>query len=78
MATFAFTIQLAGIDPERNDYKSAFYGAECDDALLSVVDGKIYLDFDRDAPSYDDAVQSAIRDVRNAGGEVVTVNPIVD
>lgn len=76
MATFSFTLHLTGVDTDRDDYEAAFYGKECDDALLSVVDGQVFLDFDRDAPSYEAAVKSAVSDVERAGAEVVDITPL--
>ena len=67
-----FTIQVSGIDLNR-DYEDALYGAGCDDALIAVIDNAVYLDFDREAPSFDQAVESAKRDVARAGGQVVCV-----
>lgn len=68
-----FTLQVSGIDPEQNE--DALYDAGCDDALIAVIDGTVYLDFDREAPSWDQAVESAKRDVERAGGKVVGVMP---
>jgi hypothetical protein len=72
----AFTIEVSGVDTAREDYEDAFYGAGCDDALIAVVGGAVYLDFDREAPSFGEAVQSASRDVERAGAKVVRVMPI--
>jgi hypothetical protein len=69
-----FTIRVSGIDLSR-DYEAALYGAGCDDALIAVIDDALYLDFDRDAPSFDLAVNSAKSDVERAGGRVVSVMP---
>lgn len=77
MTTFAFTLQLTGVDVD-SDYEAAFYGGACDDALLSVVDGKVFLDFDRDAGSYEAAVKSAVLDVERIGAKVVEVTPLPD
>ncbi len=70
-----FTLQISGIDPKRDDYEDALYGAGCDDALIAVVDDAIYLDFDREAATFNEAVESAKRDVERAGGQVVRVIP---
>jgi hypothetical protein len=69
-----FTIQVSGIDLSR-DYEDALYGAGCDDALIAVIDDALYLDFDREAPSFEQAVSSAKSDVERAGGRVVRVLP---
>ena len=68
-----FTIQVSGIDLNR-DYED-LHGAGCDDALIAVVDDVVYLDFAREAPSFDQAVESAKRDVARAGGQVVRIMP---
>lgn len=53
------------------------YAGGCDDALFSVSGGVYEIEFDREAPSLDKAVRSAIRDVNSAkiGARVVRVVP---
>ena len=47
------------------------------DAELSRdVDGRMRLDFDRDGPSYELAVVSALSDLRRAGVRIVGVTPL--
>jgi len=67
-----FAIQVSGIDLKR-DYEDILYGAGCDDALIAVIDDVVYLDFTREAPSFDQAVESAKRDVARTGGQIVRV-----
>jgi len=69
-----FTIQVTGIDLSRN-YEDALFEAGCDDALIAVIDDALFLDFDRDASSFEQAVSSAKNDVERAGGHVVRVMP---
>jgi hypothetical protein len=69
-----FTIQVTGIDLSRN-YEDALFEAGCDDALIAVIDDVLFLDFDRDASSFAQAVSSAKSDVERAGGHVVRVMP---
>jgi len=38
----------------------------------------MFLDFDRTALSFDEAVKSAIQNVENAGGKVIKLDRIVD
>jgi hypothetical protein len=78
IATYSFTLQVAGVDTARSGYEDAFYGANCDDALITAIDGTLFLDFDREAPSYGRAVESAIDDVEQAGGRVVKVDRIFE
>ena len=68
----AFTLRVSGIDIASN-YEVRFYEAGCDDALVAVIGGQVYLDFDRDATTFDAAVQSARQDVERAGGRVEAV-----
>ena len=70
----SFTLRVSGIDTTGN-YEDRLYDAGCDDALVAVVDGQLYLDFDRDAADFDAAVQSAQKDVESAGGRVEAVMP---
>jgi hypothetical protein len=73
---YGFTLQVSGIDLRRDSYEDALYEAGCDDALIAVVDGTMFLDFHRDGPSFRRAVESASRDVEQAGGRVVKVAPL--
>src|SRR6185437_2814666 len=65
----AFTLQVTGIDTTGN-YEDRLYNAGCSDAMVAVLGGSLYLDFDREAPTFEAAVQSARRDVERAGGHV--------
>lgn len=69
----AFTLEVEGIDTARGNYEDALFEAGCRDALIAVVDGKMFLDFDREGPSFQQAVNSATDAVRAAGGKVVRV-----
>jgi hypothetical protein len=72
MAHFSFTLQVTGIDPKK--YETVLHRAGCDDALIAVVNGDMFLDFDREAPSYEKAVAAAVLTVEKAGGKVVKVD----
>ena len=76
MEHFAFTVEIAGFDPDAHDYEDAIYEAGCDDALVAVIDGRIQVDFDRDGPRYEWAVESALDDLRRAGALIVGVTPL--
>jgi hypothetical protein len=70
-----FTLEVAGIDITRDNYEDALYEAGCDDALIAVVNGVVLLDFDREGPSFQQALVSATDAVQAAGGKVVRVLP---
>jgi hypothetical protein len=50
----------------------ALFEAGCDDATLSEVDGVGFADFIRDAPSFGDALRSAIEQVESVPGLTVS------
>lgn len=75
MSTHSFSIIASGLDHEADDFEDRLYEAGCDDATVSVQQGAIILDFDREAPGFNSAIKSAIRDVERAGATVVQVEP---
>ena len=76
MPQYSFTLHVAGIRTDNQYYEDTLYNAGCTDALVVIQDGDLFLDFDRQAPSYDLAVQSATRSVQQAGGRVIGVDRI--
>jgi len=76
MSHYSFTLRVGGFDVAHENYEDALYEAGCDDALIAVVDGKLLIDFDRAGRSYSVAVEKAIREVQNAGGEVISIDPL--
>lgn len=75
MKTFEFSIIASGVDPEAEDFGDRFYEAGCDDALVAYQKGHVILDFAREAKSIDEAVASAIENVRAAGAAVDRIEP---
>jgi hypothetical protein len=73
--THEFTLILSGVSESTEEMANAVYEAGCDDASLASREGVVFLGFDREAPSFRDAVLSAIRDVRMAGYQVARVEP---
>ena len=65
---FDFTLVLSGVDDLTEAVEDALFEAGCDDATLAVRHGRIYMTFSRLAPSLDEAILSAICDVRRAKG----------
>ena len=73
---FSFTIRVSGLSMDADHYEDALYKAGCDDALIAVVDDTIFLDFDREAASFEEAVKSATLSIESAGGRVADVKQI--
>lgn len=69
---FQIVLGVREVDAKLSD---RLFEAGCGDAALVARDGLVFLDFDREAPTFEDAVTSAIRDVRKAGLLVVRVEP---
>ena len=63
---FDFDLALDGLHDLSTPLEDALFEAGCDDATLSAQAGRVTLHFTRTAPSFDDAVRSALRDVEKA------------
>lgn len=72
-----FVLVLSGVSEPDSHLEDAIFDAGCDDAILAFRNGVAYLEFDRQAPSLDAAILSAIRDVERADRRltVVAVEP---
>lgn len=75
MKTYEFTIVAAGLDLQAEDFEARFYDARCDNALISFQKGHILVDFAREAESLEEAIASAVENVRQAGASVERVEP---
>ena len=68
MSTYDFTLIVEGPDLQDSDRFDALYELGCDDALVGCSHGVQHLDFSRDAPSFEDAVLSAVVAVERIEG----------
>lgn len=68
-----FTAILSGVSEVTESAANALYEAGCDDGTFCARDGIAYVHFNRDADSLDEAIQSAIDDIRSAGFDVARV-----
>ena len=64
---YSFTLVLAPLDDVTEEMANALHDAGCDDALFGMSNGKPVLHFDREAPSYKQAIFSAIEAVEGCG-----------
>lgn len=62
-ARHEFTLVLDGVIEITAKLENALFESGCDDATLTMRNGRAFLLFSREAPSLTDAVLSAIRDV---------------
>jgi hypothetical protein len=75
--TYNFALVLSGISEPESQIEDALYEAGCDDAILSFRSGIAYVEFDREAEGFKEAILSAVRDVERASPllKVVRVEP---
>src|SRR5262249_9663020 len=62
-----FTLVLTGVTELTRELEYALFEAGCDDATLCLQGGRVYLDFNRAGSTLEEAVASALEDVRRAG-----------
>ena len=67
MAKHEFQLILADVDEITDEMSNALYEAGCDDGTPFSSEGIAAVGFTREAVSLDEAIRSAIADVRQAG-----------
>ncbi len=74
---YQFTLVLKNVNENTSHLEDSFFEAGCSDALIHSKNGAIYLEFDRESFSLEEAVISAINDVQSSsvGAKVVSVAP---
>jgi hypothetical protein len=73
MNKYDFTLILADPLELTDDLADALFAAGCDDGTPGTCNGVFSIDFHRTATSLEEAIRSAIEDVRIAGYEVTRV-----
>ena len=68
MTTHGFTLFVEGPDLQDGERIDALYEHGCDDAVVGRSRGVQYLDFDSEAPTFEDAVLSAVANVEEIEG----------
>ena len=63
-----FTLIVDSPDLQDDTLIDAVFEAGCDDAAISRTDGVQYVDFDREAASLDQAILSAVTDLKRIDG----------
>ena len=62
-----FALIVDGVGELNSSVEDALFNAGCDDATISMQYGLLYLEFSRAAKSLEEAIISAISDVRKSG-----------
>ena len=67
MKTYEFDVYLERISEVADDQADALFARGCDDGTPACRDGMAWIHFDREAPSLEEAILSAVAQVRSAG-----------
>lgn len=72
-----FSLLDTGVDDLTQKWLDALDESECDDATVGIQNGLIFLDFDREASTFREALTTAIDDVERSGVpiQLVRVDP---
>ena len=70
---YEFEVVLAGHDIMTVELGEALVAAGCDDSTTGSCNGEAFVAFDRESPSLEDAIRSALADIRKAGIEPAEV-----
>ena len=74
MPTFHFTLIVDGPDLQDQFLIDALFDAGCDDAMIGCSDGVQYVDFDREADGFREAILAAVDDLESLEGvEVIRI-----
>ena len=68
MPTHHFTLIVDGADLQDEFVVNSLFESGCDDALFGSTDGVQFIDFDRNAAGWDEAVLSTVADVERVDG----------
>ncbi|MGD9633562.1 MAG: hypothetical protein AB7G28_04155 [Pirellulales bacterium] len=70
MTKYEFTLVLKGSLELTEEVADQLFAAGCDDATPGTCEGEFSIDFHRAASTLEEAIQSAIANVKSAGFEV--------
>ncbi len=73
MKKYDFTLILSGALELTEDIANVLFEAGCDDGTPGTSDGIFMIDFHRESDSLEEAIQSAIANVKSAGQRVERV-----
>jgi hypothetical protein len=76
--TYEFDVFLKGVAEVTDDQADILFALGCDDGTPASRNGMAWIHFDREAPSLEKAIHSAIMQVRSAGLTVSKVELDVD
>ena len=73
MKTYEFDVYLKGVSEIADEQAVALFAAGCDDGSPASCDGQAWVHFDREAPSLEEAIRSAVQQIQSTGLRVAKV-----
>ena len=73
MKTYAFDVVLKDVSEVTDVQADALFAAGCDDGTPACCNDVAWIHFDREAPSLEEAIRSAVLQVQTAGFKVAKV-----
>ena len=73
MKTYEFDVFLEGVLEITDEQGDALFAVGCDDGTPTCCDGQAWVHFDREAPSLEEAIRSAVAQIQSAGFRVSKV-----
>jgi hypothetical protein len=70
MTSYEFDVILKDVNEVTDEQADALFAAGCDDGTPACCNGVTWVHFDREAPSLEEAIRSAVTQVRAAGFSV--------
>src|SRR5687767_3159399 len=65
--TYEFDVVLSDAQEVTDDLADELFAAGCDDGTVTSCDGVVWMHFDREAASLEEAIHSAVAQIQNAG-----------
>ena len=78
MRTYEFDVLLQDVTEVTDEQADALYAAGCDNGTPACRDGTAWIHFDREGPSLEEAIRSAIAQVQAAGFKVSKIELDMD
>ncbi|MDZ4685863.1 MAG: hypothetical protein SH850_12410 [Planctomycetaceae bacterium] len=78
MKLYEFDVLLKDVSDAADEHAESLFLAGCDDGTLASRNGRAWVHFDREAPSLEEAIRSAVAQVQAAGFKVSKVELDVD
>jgi hypothetical protein len=73
MKTYEFDVLLKDVAEITDDQADALFAAGCDDGTPVSCNGTAWIHFDREGPSLEEAIRSAVAQVQAAGFKVAKI-----